>query len=105
MMIPIEVRTEGGLSPGLILQRVEAKPTHISVLVPRRYAGTDLQIPTEPLDLRKVTATTTHTLRLIPPPDTYFESGKPATVVVTIRVRPNAPGRGGPAAQEADQLK
>jgi hypothetical protein len=78
-----------------VLQRIEVKPTHVTVLVPKRFAGTDLQIPTEPVDLKKVTATTTLSARLVTPPEVSFEGGKPLSVEVTIRVRPKAaPAKG-----------
>jgi YbbR domain-containing protein len=89
-VLPVDVRTEGSLPPAVILQRIDAKPTHVSVLLPKRFIGTDLQIPTEPVDLRKVTATTTLSARLITPPEVSFEGGKPLSVEVTIRVRPKA---------------
>ena len=54
-MLQVEVRSEGNLPPGVTLQRIEVKPTHVSVLVPRRFVGSDLQIPTEPIDLKKIT--------------------------------------------------
>ncbi len=95
MMLPIDVRPEGAPPPGVVLQRFEVKPTHVSALVPKRFAGTDLQIPTEPIDLRKVTSTTTVTAKLITPPEITFEGGKPLSVEVTIRVKPKtAPARG-----------
>ncbi len=89
-MLPVEVRSEGNLPPGVTLQRIEVKPTHVSVLVPRRFVGTELQIPTEPIDLKKVTSTTTVQAKLITPPEVSFEGGKPLSVEVTIRVRPKA---------------
>jgi YbbR domain-containing protein len=94
-VLPVEVRSEGALPPGVILQRIETKPTHVSVLLPKRFIGTDLQIFTEPVDLRKVTATTTLSAKLITPPEVSFEGGKPLSVEVTIRVRPKAaPAKG-----------
>jgi len=73
------------------------KPTHVTVLVPKRLVGTDLQIPTEPIDLKKVTASTTLTAKLITPPEVSFEGGKPLSVEVTIRVRPRAAASKGAA--------
>ena len=94
-VLPVEVRSEGALPPGVILQRIETKPTHVSVLLPKRFIGTDMQIFTEPVDLRKVTATTTLSVKLITPPEVSFEGGKPLSVEVTIRVRPKAlPAKG-----------
>jgi diadenylate cyclase len=87
MVVPVDVRSEGALPAGIVLQRIEVKPTHVAVLVPKRFAGTDLQIPTEPIDLKKITATSTLTARLITPPDVSFEGGKPPLVEITVRVR------------------
>jgi YbbR domain-containing protein len=94
MVLPVDVRSEGNLPPGVAMQRIEVKPTHVHVLIPKRFVGTDLQIPTEPIDLRKVTATTTVSARLITPPEVSFEGGKPLSVEVIIRVRPKAQQRG-----------
>jgi uncharacterized protein (TIGR00159 family) len=94
MVVPVDVRTEGAPPAGIAMQRIEVKPTHVTVLVPKRFAGTDLQIPTEPIDLRKVTASTTLSAKLITPPDVSFEGGKPLLVEVTLRVRSRtAPGK------------
>ncbi|HTZ40693.1 MAG TPA: diadenylate cyclase [Syntrophales bacterium] len=87
MVLPVDVRTEGALPAGIALQRIDVKPTHVTVLVPKRFAGTDLQIPTEPIDLRKVTTSTTLSAKLITPPDVSFEGGKPLSVEVTLRLR------------------
>lgn len=91
-VFPVDVRTEGSLPPGQVLQRIEVKPTHVTVLVPKRLVGTELQIPTEPVDLRKVTATATVTVKLITPPEVSFDGGKSLFVEVTIRVKPKAAG-------------
>jgi len=96
-VLPVDVRSEGNLPPGVALQRIEVKPTHVTVLVPKRLVGTDLQIPTEPIDLKKVTASTTLTAKLITPPEVSFEGGKPLSVEVTIRVRPRAAASKGAA--------
>jgi len=96
-VLPVDVRSEGNLPPGVALQRIEVKPTHVTVLVPKRLVGTDLQIPTEPIDLKKVAASTTLTAKLITPPEVSFEGGKPLSVEVTIRVRPRAAASKGAA--------
>lgn len=84
---PVEVRTEGAPAAGLVLQKIEAKPLSVPVLVPRRLRSADIQIPTETIDLRRISRTTTITPKLLPPPEVYFESGKTPTVEVTVRVR------------------
>ena len=76
MVLPVDVRSEGALPAGVVLQRFEVKPTHVTVLVPKRFAGTDLQIPTEPIDLKKVTTTTTLSAKLITPPEVLVRRGQ-----------------------------
>ncbi|HNZ33588.1 MAG: diadenylate cyclase [Pseudomonadota bacterium] len=96
-VFPVDVRSDGTLPPGVVLQRIEVQPTHVTVLVPKRFVGTDLQIPTEPVDLRKVSSTATVTAKLITPPEVSFEGGKSLSVEVTIRVRPRGPASKGAA--------
>jgi uncharacterized protein (TIGR00159 family) len=86
-MAPVEVRTEGTLATGLVLQKIEAKPVTVPILVPRRLRSADFQIPTETIDLRRISKTTTITPKLLPPPEVYFEGGKTPAVEVIIRVR------------------
>jgi uncharacterized protein (TIGR00159 family) len=86
-MAPVEVRTEGTLATGLVLQKIEAKPVTVPILVPRRLRSADIQIPTETIDLRRISKTTTITPKLLPPPEVYFEGGKTPAVEVIIRVR------------------
>ncbi|HOD34846.1 MAG TPA: diadenylate cyclase [Syntrophales bacterium] len=86
-LAPVEVRTEGTLAAGLILQKIEVKPLTIPILVPRRLRGVDILVPTETIDLRRISKTTTLTPRLMPPTEVYFEGGKAPAVEVVIRVK------------------
>jgi uncharacterized protein (TIGR00159 family) len=86
-MAPVEIRTEGALATGLVLQKIEAKPVTVPVLVPRRLRSADILIPTETIDLRRISKTTTITPKLLPPPEVYFDGGKTPAVEVIIRVR------------------
>ena len=86
-MVPVEIRTDGVLAAGLVLQKIEVKPGTVPVLVPRRLRGVDIQIPTETIDLRRISATTTLTPKLLPPAEVYFEGGKTPAVEVVIRVK------------------
>lgn len=86
-MATVEIRTDGALASGLVLQKIEAKPGTVHILVPRRLRAVDIQIPTETIDLRRISASTTLTPKLLPPTEIYFEGGKAPTVEVVIKVK------------------
>jgi diadenylate cyclase len=87
MTAPVEVRTEGNLSSGVVLGKIEVNPQKVEVLVPGRLRGSNIRIPTEPIDLKEVTGRDIFYPRLVAPAEVHFEGGKPPTVEVTVRVR------------------
>lgn len=87
---PVEVRTEGALPYGLVLGKIEVNPQKVEILIPGRLRGSEIRIPTEPIDLKEVTGRKTFSSKLVVPAEIHFEGGKPPTVEVTIRVRPKA---------------
>ena len=94
MVLPVDVRSEGSLPAGVVLQRFEVKPTHVTVLVPKRFAE-------QPSDShgahrsQEGDGDNHRVSRLINPPEVSFEGGKPLSVEVTVRVRPKtAPTKG-----------
>jgi YbbR domain-containing protein len=89
-MATVEIRTDGALASGLVLQKIEAKPGTVHILVPRRLRAVDIQIPTETIDLRRISASTTLTPKLLPPTEVYFEGGKAPAVEVVIKVKPRS---------------
>lgn len=86
-MATVEVRTDGTPAAGIVLQKIEVKPVTIPILVPRRLRGVEIVVPTETIDLRRISKTTTLTPKLLPPTEVYFEGGKAPVVEVVIRVK------------------
>jgi len=86
-MATVEVRTDGTPAAGIVLQKIEVKPVTIPILVPRRLRGVEIVVPTETIDLRRISKTTTLTPKLLPPTEVYFEGGKAPAVEVVIRVK------------------
>jgi YbbR domain-containing protein len=84
---PIEVRTEGNLVLGFALQGIEETPSSATVLAPRRSRQEGIKVPTAPIDLRKLTATTTVNPKPLFPTEVRFIEGKSPTVKVTIKIQ------------------
>jgi diadenylate cyclase len=82
----IKVKTTGELDPNLILQRMEVDPASIEVLAPRKIRKTGITIQTEPVDLGKLTHTTTLYPKLVLPSEVRFVGEKPPTVKLTCKI-------------------
>jgi diadenylate cyclase len=85
--MPIQVVTEGRPPAGLSVQRINATPAAVKVLIPGKLSQNSMQIKTESIDLRKLTSSTTLGVRLIVPADVQFAGGKPPMVKVSIRLK------------------
>jgi diadenylate cyclase len=85
--LPIQVITEGRPPAGLSVQKISAAPPDVSVLIPGKLNQNGIRIRTEPIDLGKVTSTSTREVRLIFPAHVQFAGGKPPIAKVTIRLK------------------
>jgi YbbR domain-containing protein len=85
--LPIQVITEGRPPAGLSVQKISAAPPDVRVLIPGKLNQNGIRIRTEPIDLGKVTSTTTQEVRLIFPLHVQFEGGKTPVVKVTIKLK------------------
>ena len=84
--LPVEVQRYGALPANLKLVRIEASPDVIPVIVPKRTPTASLRVLTTPIDLRKITETTTITPDLIFPDEAKFSGQKQPEVEVRIEV-------------------
>lgn len=91
MEVPVEVVTEGNLQTGYTLERIEARPPLVKVLVPSALGKKGFRLRTEPIGLDQLTQTTTVTSKLLFPPEARSVDGKPLGVKVTIFVQPSPP--------------
>jgi uncharacterized protein (TIGR00159 family) len=84
--LPVQVITEGRLPDGLTLQKISVTPAHVTGLVPAKVNPNGVRIRTEPVDLGKVTESTTVEAKLMIPSNVRFAGGKPPVVKITIRL-------------------
>jgi hypothetical protein len=89
MEVPVEVVTEGNLPTGYILERIEASPPLVKVLVPSSLGRTGVKVRTEAIGLDEMTQTTTVTSKLLLPADVRPADGKPLVVKATIFIQPS----------------
>jgi diadenylate cyclase len=87
--VPVEVVTEGNLRTGYTLERIEATPPLVKVLVPSSLSRKGLKIRTESIGLDQLTQTTTVTTKLLLPSEVRLIDGKPLGVKVTIFIQPS----------------
>jgi len=93
--LPIQVITEGRPPAGLFVQKISVAPPDVTVLIPGKLNQNGVRLKTEPIDLGKVTSTTTQGVRLIYPSHVQFAGGKAPVVKVTIKLKKsNRPGSG-----------
>jgi diadenylate cyclase len=91
--LPIHVVTQGRPPVGQSVQKISVSPPDVTVLIPEKSQQNTVRIRTEPIDLEKMTTTTTVDARLIPPSHIQFAGGKPPVVKVTIMLKKsNRPG-------------
>jgi diadenylate cyclase len=85
--VPVEVVTENAPAPGVIIQRITVTPSSLKVLMPNKLYRSKIKIQTAPIDLTKITSTTTLTPKLIIPPEVHFEDRGKQSVKVVVRIR------------------
>ncbi len=88
--VPIEIQTFGKLESGIELSAVEISPDSVPLLVSPGYKGGPLKILIEPIDLGKMTQTTTLTPALILPAGSRFADAKTPTVKVKLTLSEKA---------------
>ena len=86
--VPFHIKTTGSLPATLNLKRISVSPEVISVQAPRRLIRNrdKIVINTEPIDLNKVTQTTTFEVKLISPSEIRFKNGQNPIVKATVEV-------------------
>ncbi|MFH1079912.1 MAG: diadenylate cyclase [Pseudomonadota bacterium] len=85
--LPVQVVTHGRPPDGQSLQKINVFPPEVKVLIPGKFNQNGVQIRTEPIDLGKLTSSTTLEVRLTFPSYVQFAGGKPPIVKVTIKLK------------------
>jgi YbbR domain-containing protein len=89
MEMPVEVVTEGNLPAGYTLERIDATPPLVKVLVPSSLGRKGVKIRTESIGLGQLTQTTTVTSKLLLPSEVRLVDSKSLGVKVTIFIQPS----------------
>jgi YbbR domain-containing protein len=84
---PVQVTTQNSLPKNLSLQRITISPYKIRALYDSRLNPDNIRLQTEPIDLQKITATSTLDTKLVLPAGVYLPDGKPPALWVIIRVK------------------
>ncbi len=84
---PIKVSTQNNLPKNLTLQKVTLSPYKIKVLYDSRINADNIRLQTEPIDLQKITATSTLDAKVALPAGVYLPDEKPPALRVIIRVK------------------
>jgi len=91
MTLPVTIKTQNSLPDNVVLQKINFNPTQLRVLVDSKIEPEKISIETEPIDLQKISFTTSFATKIILPSGVYLPDGKTATVNVTIRVKKKSP--------------
>ena len=87
MTLPVSIKTQNTLPDNVVLQKIYFNPTQLRVLADSKLQPEKISIETEPIDLEKISFTTSFASKIILPSGVYIPDGKTASVNVTIKVR------------------
>jgi diadenylate cyclase len=85
--LPVNIITQNSLPGNLSLQKIVITPSTIKVLVDSHLRPDQIKIETEPIDLQKISSTTSVAVKIILPIGVSFPEGKAATGRVVIKVK------------------
>lgn len=85
--LPVNIVTRNSLPADLSLQKISITPPAVGVLTDSRLRPDQLKIETEPIDLQKISATTSFGVKILLPAGVFFPDGKAPVVNATIRVK------------------
>ena len=86
--VPVRIKTVESLQPGLKLLSIISSPDVLSVQAPMRLIQNkgQINISTEPIDLSKITQTTTLETKVVAQPEVRFKNGQTLTIKITVEV-------------------
>jgi len=85
---PVSIAVQNSLPANLTMQKMSVSPYKIKALYDTRLHPDHIKLQTEPIDLQKITASTTVDAKVLPPSGVYFPDGKQPAVRVFIKVTP-----------------
>ncbi len=84
---PVQITTQNSLPKNLMLQKMTISPYKIKALYDSRLNADNIRLQTEPIDLQKISTTSTLDVKAILPAGVYFPEDKPPALRVIIRVK------------------
>lgn len=84
---PVQITTQNSLPKNLAMQRMTISPYKIKALYDSRLNADNIRLQTEPIDLQKISTTSTLDVKAILPAGVYFPEGKPPALRIIIRVK------------------
>ncbi len=88
--LPVHIVTRNSLPNHIYLQKITLNPSTIKVLIDSRLRHEQIRIATEPIDLQKISATTTVNAKVVLPVGVSFPDGKIPSVSAVIKVKKKA---------------
>ncbi len=85
--LPVKIVTVNSLPDNVSLQKMTISPPEVNVLYDSRINPARIKLKTEPIDLQKISLTTTIDTRVVLPEGVYFPEGKSPTTRVIVRVK------------------
>ena len=85
--LPVNAITRNSLPNDLSLQKITIAPSTIKVLIDSRLRPDQVKIETEPIDLQKISSTTSTETKVVLPVGVSFPDGKASFVQVAIKVK------------------
>ena len=89
MSLPVSVSTRNSLPEGYSLQKITIFPFSAQVLVDSRKKPEQIRLKTEPIDLQRITSSTTLDTRVAPIAGVAFPNGEPPRIRVFIKIKKN----------------
>jgi len=90
---PVHINTQNSLPEKISLQKINATPSRVHVLIGSQAKPEQIKIETEPIDLQKIFFTTTLDTKILLPNGVSFPDGQSPTVRVWIKVKNKASSR------------
>lgn len=88
--LPVKVSVRNSLPGNLSLQKITVMPSTVRVFIDSRLRPDQIKIETEPIDLQKISSTTSVLTKIVLPGGVSFPDGKVPSVSVAVKVKKKA---------------
>ena len=88
--MPVNIITHSSLPNDISLQKITVTPSTVKVLIDSRLRHEQIRIETEPIDLQKITTTTSINTKVVLPVGVSFPDGKVPSISAVVKVKKKA---------------